>query len=55
METKSEKYMLWSDSVHLTDIKYFIHGSFNYDSHNFIIQPKQHVAITHWDLFYFFV
>ena len=31
---KLKKYMLWSDSVHLTDAKYFIHDSFNYDAHD---------------------
>ena len=44
-----KKYMLWSDSVHLTDSKYFIHGLFNYDAHADIIQPKQRVALTHWE------
>ena len=43
------KYMLWSDSVHLTDSKYCIHGPFNYDEHIEIIQLKQHVALNHWE------
>ena len=42
-------YMLWSDSVHLTDSKYFIHGPFNYDAHTDIIQSKQHVTLIHWE------
>ena len=37
-------FMLWSDSVHLTDTKYFIHGPFNFDAHDDIIQPNQYVA-----------
>ena len=44
-----KKYMLWSNSVHLTDSKYLIHEPFNYDAHTDIIQPKQHVALTHWE------
>ena len=44
-----KKYMLWSDSVTLTDSNYFIHGPFNYDAHTDVIQPKQHVALTHWE------
>ena len=40
--------MLWSDSAHLTDSKYYIHGPFNYDAHTDIIQPKQHDDLTHW-------
>ena len=43
------KYMLWSDSVHLTDPKYFIYGPFFYDAHDDIIQPKQHIILTHWE------
>ena len=48
-ETKSEKYMLWSNSVILTDSNYFIQGPFNYDAHTDVIHPKQHVALTHWE------
>ena len=43
-----KKFMLWSDFVHLTDTNYFIHGPFNYDDHDDIIQPNHHVALTHW-------
>ena len=45
------KYMLWSDSVHLIDSKYFIHGPFSYDAHDEYIHHNQHVALTHWDLY----
>ena len=34
------KYMLWTDSVHLTDLSYFIHGTFNYDSRSDNISAK---------------
>ena len=39
-KSNSKKYMLWSDSIHLTDSKYFIHVPFNYDAHADTIQPK---------------
>ena len=32
-----KKFMLWSDFVHLADIKYFIYGPFNYVAHKDII------------------
>ena len=41
--------MLWSDSIHLANTKYFIHDPFNYDAQYDIIQPKHHVALTHWE------
>ena len=41
-----KKYMLWSDSLHLMDTKYFICCSFNYDVHDDIIKPKQHIALS---------
>ena len=47
-------FMLWSDSVHLTDTKYFIHGPFNFDAHDDIIQPNQHVVLTHWEILFYF-
>ena len=47
--------MLWSDSAHLTDTKYFAHGSFNYDVRDDIIQPKKHVILTHWKFLFFSV
>ena len=34
------KYMLWTESVHLTDSSCFIHGSFNFDSHSDVIPAK---------------
>ena len=44
-----KKFMLWSDSVHLTDTKYFIYGLFNFDTHDDIIQPNHHDSLTHWE------
>ena len=41
--------MLWSDSVHLMDTKDFLRSPFNYDAHDDIVQPKQHVVLTHWE------
>ena len=49
-----KKFMLWSNSVHLTDTKYFIHGPFNFEAHDDIMQPNQHVALTHWKLLFSF-
>ena len=46
--------MLWSDSVHLTDPKYFIHGPFNFDAHDDNIQPHQNVTLTNWEFFFSF-
>ena len=43
------KFMLLSDSVHLTDPKYFSHVHFNFDTHDDIIQPNQNVALTRWE------
>ena len=48
-------YMLWSDSVHLTDTKYFIHDPSNYDAHGEFIQPKQHMALICYVFFLRFV
>ena len=47
--------MLWFDSVHLTNNKYFIHGPFHFDAHDDIVQPNQHVALTHWEFLLIFV
>ena len=44
----SSKYILWSDSVHLTDFSCYLHGSFNFDSYSDVIIAKQHIALTHW-------
>ena len=42
--------MFWSDSIHLTHSKYFIHGPFNHKTHDDIIQPKRNVALTRLEL-----
>ena len=33
-------YILWTDSVHLTDLSCFLHGPFNFDSHTDIVSAK---------------
>ena len=45
----SNKYILWKDSVHLTDPSCYLHDPFNFDSHSDVITPNQHVALTHWE------
>ena len=42
------KYMLWTDSIYLTDSSCFIHGPFNFDSRANVISAKQFVALRHW-------
>ena len=42
----STKYILWTESVHLTDHSCYLHGSFNFDSHSDVITAKQHVAVV---------
>ena len=44
------KYMLWSESVHLTDPSCLIHEPFNFDSHSDIISVKHYIAFHHWEL-----
>ena len=46
-----DKYILWIDSVHLTDSSYYLYGPFNFDSHSDAITAKQHVTLTHWEYF----
>ena len=43
------KYILWTDSVHLTDSSCYLHGPFNFDSHSDVITAKHHIALTHWE------
>ena len=43
------KYMLWTDSIHLSDSSCFIHGPFNFDSRSDVISAKQFVALRHWE------
>ena len=35
----TKKYILWKDSVHLSDSSCYIHGPFNLDSRSDIINP----------------
>ena len=43
------KYILWTESVHLTDFSCFIHGPFNFDSRFDVISAKQIVVLRHWE------
>jgi len=43
----SNKYIFWTDSVHLTDPLCYLLGPFNFDSHSDDIKTNQHVALTH--------
>ena len=43
------KYMLWTESVHLTDSSYLIHDPFNFDSRSDVISAKKFVALRHWE------
>lgn len=47
----SNKYILRTDSIHLTDPSCYLHGTFNFDSHSDVITAKQHVALTRWGYF----
>ena len=42
------KYILWTDSVHLTDTSCFLHGLFNLDSQSDIRSANQYIYLRHW-------
>ena len=44
------KFMLWTDSIHLSDSSCYIHGPFNFDSRSDVISAKQFVTLRHWKL-----
>ena len=44
------KYILWVDSVDLTDTDFLIHDSLNYDDYSNVITSKQHVALSHEEI-----
>ena len=46
---KLDKYILWTDSVHSTDIPCFINDPFNFDSRFDIISAKKIIALSHWE------
>ena len=48
-EPNLTKYMLWIDSVHLTDTSCFLHEPFNFDSQSDIISVDQYIALRHWE------
>ena len=41
------KYILWTDSVHLTDCSCCLNCPFNFDSHSDVIIAKQNIVLTH--------
>ena len=43
------KYILWTNSIHLTDSSCYLHGPFNFDAHSNVIIAKQYIALTHWE------
>ena len=43
------KYILWTDSVHLTDSSCYLHGPFKFDSYSDVITATQNIALTHWE------
>ena len=43
------KYILWTDSIHLTDSSCYLHSTFNFDSHSDVITAEQHISLTHWE------
>ena len=43
------KFMLWTDSIHLSDSSCYIHGPFSFDSRSDVISAKQFVALRHWE------
>ena len=45
--------ILWTDSFHLTNISWYLHGSFTFDSRSDIILSKQYIALTYWNFFNF--
>ena len=44
-----KKYVLWTDSIHLTDSSYFLHEPLNFDTRSDVIKPNQYIALTHWE------
>ena len=42
------KYMLWTNSVHLTNPSCIIHELFNFDSQPGIISSNQYMYLRHW-------
>ena len=46
-----KKCILWTDSVHLSDPSYYIHGLFNFESRSNIIKPNQCIALRDWEFF----
>ena len=43
-----KKFILWTDSIHLTDPSCFLHRPFNFDARSDVVKPKQYIALTYW-------
>ena len=41
----TKTYILWKDSIHLSDPSCYIHGPFNFDSRSDIIKPNQYITL----------
>ena len=44
-----EKYILWIDSIYVTDPSCYLHSPFNFDLYSDIIIVKQYLTLTHWE------
>ena len=40
---------MWTDSVHLTESSYYLHGFFSFDSRSDIIIAKKFIVLAHWE------
>ena len=45
----SNKHILWTEPVPLTNPSCYLRGPFNFDTDSDMITFKQHVALTHWE------
>ena len=44
-----DKYILWTDSVHLISVSCLIRGPLNFDSRSDIISNKKIIKLSHWE------
>ena len=42
-------YILWTDSIHLTDPSCFLRRPFNFDTRSDVVKPKKYIALTQWE------
>ena len=48
-KSDSNKYILLTDSVHLTGPLFYLLDPFHFDSHSDVITTNQYGALTHWE------